>query len=179
MFIFLRFSLFIWERNRESTSRGKGRGEGRSRLPTKQGAQQWGSIPGPRDHHLNQRQLLNWLSYPGALKSICINVLCQHLGTPEEVVSLVAHWGSEEWGLWNKPMHIQASRKKKYLQWTEKRNHIVTSSSRQDHTETWWQFFNSASAYIYDRMQVTSLENKKSTLKKDIILFEHDWRTSF
>lgn len=57
----------------------------------------------------------------------------------------------------------------------KKRNHIVTSSFRQDHAEIWGQFSNSASAYIYYRMRPISSENKENTLKKeDIISVEDD-----
>jgi len=38
LLFFLRFYLFIWQRERESTSRENSRGRGRSRLPAKQGA---------------------------------------------------------------------------------------------------------------------------------------------
>ena len=34
----------------------------------------WGSIPGPWDHDLSQRQMLNWLSYPGVPLSVCLRV---------------------------------------------------------------------------------------------------------
>uniref|UniRef100_A0A8C0KR81 ADP ribosylation factor 1 n=1 Tax=Canis lupus dingo TaxID=286419 RepID=A0A8C0KR81_CANLU len=37
--------------------RGRDIGRGRSRLPT--GSPMWGSIPGPRDHNLSQRQTVN------------------------------------------------------------------------------------------------------------------------
>ena len=47
----LRFYSFIHERHRERV-----RDIGRSRLPA--GSPTWDSIPGPRDHDLNQRQTL-------------------------------------------------------------------------------------------------------------------------
>ena len=55
--------IYLTERERESasTSRGSCRQRGRSRLLTQQG-----SIPGPWDHDLSQRQTLNQLSYPRA-----------------------------------------------------------------------------------------------------------------
>lgn len=37
---------------------------------------------------------------------------------PQKFLSLLL---AEEQGLWNKPTHTQASRRKKYLQWTEKK----------------------------------------------------------
>ena len=46
--------LFIHERHRE---RGRDTGRGRSRLPA--GSPMWDSIPGPQDHDLYQRQMLN------------------------------------------------------------------------------------------------------------------------
>ena len=39
----------------------------RSRLPCWTGSPMWSSILGPWDHDLSQRQMLNWLSRPGAL----------------------------------------------------------------------------------------------------------------
>ena len=51
---FLRFYLFIHERH---TERGRDIGRGRSRLPV--GSLMQGSIPGPWDHDLSQRQTLN------------------------------------------------------------------------------------------------------------------------
>ena len=51
---FLRFYLFIHERPREK-SRDTGRG--RSRLHA--GSPMWDSIPGPHDHDLSHRQMLN------------------------------------------------------------------------------------------------------------------------
>ena len=52
--IFKRFYLFIHERH---TERGRDTGRGRSRLPV--GSPMWDSIPGPQDHDLSQRQMLN------------------------------------------------------------------------------------------------------------------------
>ena len=54
LFFFLRFYLFIHERHPE---RGRDIGRGRSRLPT--GSPMRDSIPGPQDHDLSQRQMLN------------------------------------------------------------------------------------------------------------------------
>ena len=78
MFLFfLRFYLFIWEREWESTSRGTTRGRWKSSLLTEQGAWRptWGSIPGPWDHDLSQSQMLNWLGHPGAPISMCFKLL--------------------------------------------------------------------------------------------------------
>ena len=78
--LFLRFYLSIYLRETElesmwgSDHEGAGRkGRGRSRLSAEQGAVQtlcWAgsptqdSIPGPRNHDLNRRQMLNWLNHP-------------------------------------------------------------------------------------------------------------------
>ena len=51
---FFTFYLFIHESHRE---RGRDISRGRSRLPV--GSLMWDSIPGPRDHSLNRRQMLN------------------------------------------------------------------------------------------------------------------------
>ena len=56
---FLRFYLFIHE--------GRDIGRGRSRLPV--GSPRRDSIPGPRDHYLSQRQMLNHWATPVPLKS--------------------------------------------------------------------------------------------------------------
>ena len=53
-FFFLRFYLFIHERYRES-----GRDIGRGRIRLAAGNPMWDSIPGPWDHDLGQRQMLN------------------------------------------------------------------------------------------------------------------------
>ena len=53
-FFSLRFYLFIHERHRE---RSRDPGRGRSRLPT--GSPMWDSIPGPQNHDLSPRQMLN------------------------------------------------------------------------------------------------------------------------
>ena len=59
---------FEREREREQEhEQGEVRGRGRSKLPTEQGTQCWGSIPGPWDRDLSQKQTLHWLSHPGAL----------------------------------------------------------------------------------------------------------------
>ena len=69
--LFLRFYLFDGE---ESTGRGtvgrghSGRGRGRSGLPAAQ-SRMWGSNPGPWDHDLSWRQMLNRLIHPGT--SVC------------------------------------------------------------------------------------------------------------
>ena len=60
LFFFLRFYLFIHERQREREAEGKGEaGSPQSREP------KVGPIPGSRNHHLSQRQTLNPLSHPG------------------------------------------------------------------------------------------------------------------
>ena len=61
--VFERFYLCIWQR--ESMSRGRGRG--RSRLPAGQGAQlRTGSQDPEIMTQAEWRQMLNWLSHPGA-----------------------------------------------------------------------------------------------------------------
>ena len=58
--------LFIWEGERKRESEGaKGEGEADSLLSKEPS---WGSILGPWDHDLSQKQTLNWLSHPGALQ---------------------------------------------------------------------------------------------------------------
>ena len=57
---FFFFLDFIYLREHEW---GKGpEGEGK-KTPHWAGSLMWGFIPGPRDHDLNQRQTLNWLSH--------------------------------------------------------------------------------------------------------------------
>ena len=63
--VFLRF-LFFYLRQREKAQAGReaeGEGEADSVLSREPNA---GSIPGPQDHDLSQRQTLNWLSHPDA-----------------------------------------------------------------------------------------------------------------
>ena len=59
-------------KKREITSRGKGQREKQTSCWA--GSLTWGSIPGPWDHDLSQRQMLNWLSYPGVPFSVCLRV---------------------------------------------------------------------------------------------------------
>ena len=54
LFVFLRFYLFTHERHRD---RGRNIGRGRSRLLV--GSPMWDSTPGPWDHNLSQRQMLD------------------------------------------------------------------------------------------------------------------------
>ena len=39
----------------------------------------WGSIPGPQDHDLSQRQMLNQLSYLGVPKQMCFYAILIYL----------------------------------------------------------------------------------------------------
>ena len=58
LYIFKRFHLFIHERHSErGRDIGRGRSRGRNRLPW--GSPMQNSIPGPRDHTLSHRQMLN------------------------------------------------------------------------------------------------------------------------
>ena len=58
-FFFLRFCLFIYLRERERAQAG-GAAEGEGEVdPPQAGNPTWGSIPGPQDHDLSQRQMLN------------------------------------------------------------------------------------------------------------------------
>ena len=52
--------------------REKGRDVGRGRSTLQAGSPMWDSIPGPQDHDLSRRQMLNQLSLPGAA---CFNIL--------------------------------------------------------------------------------------------------------
>ena len=70
-FFFLRFYLFIHERHRER-KRGRDTGKGKSRLPA--GSLMWDPIPGPRDHNLSWRQMLNhWATQGSPLCVFLIN----------------------------------------------------------------------------------------------------------
>ena len=51
--LFLRFFYFFMR----DIERGRDIGRGRSRLPA--GNLMWNLIPGPQDHNLNQKQMLN------------------------------------------------------------------------------------------------------------------------
>ena len=88
----LKFSLFFKDfiystEERESTTRGEGEEEASFLLS---GEPVWGSIPGPWDHDLSQRQKLNWLSHPGTLKfsSYAIPVKITIVGSEVIVISL-------------------------------------------------------------------------------------------
>ena len=73
-----RFYLFEREKKRERMHCGEARHRGREREREKQspcsaGSLMWGSIPGPWDHDLNRRQMLNPLSHvdtPTTLNSL-------------------------------------------------------------------------------------------------------------
>ena len=60
VFLFLKI-LFIYSRE---TIRGRDTGRGRSRFPVR--SLMWHLIPGPWDHDLSQRQILNHWGHPGA-----------------------------------------------------------------------------------------------------------------
>ena len=68
IFLYLLFFfkiLFIWEREREKMhKRGGGAEEDREADVLFSREPQGGSVPGPRDHDLSQRQKLNRLSHP-------------------------------------------------------------------------------------------------------------------
>ena len=53
LFFFLRFYLFIHERQRVAETQAEGE------AGSMQGARMWDPIPGPQDHALSQRQTLN------------------------------------------------------------------------------------------------------------------------
>ena len=61
LFFFLRFYLFIHERHRERDEEAQAEGEAGSM----QGVRRGNSIPGPQDHTLGRRQMLNhWATQP-------------------------------------------------------------------------------------------------------------------
>ena len=58
--------LFIHLREREHEWEWReGQRKGRSRLPAEGGSPTQGLVPGPQDHDLSQRQVLNKLSHQG------------------------------------------------------------------------------------------------------------------
>ena len=66
IFFFPSVSFFLFKisfMHKRHTERGRDIDRGRSRLPM--GSPMQDLIPGPRDHHLSQRQILNPLSHPG------------------------------------------------------------------------------------------------------------------
>ena len=64
-FCFLKDFIFLTQRARVRTQVGRaaGRGKGKGKLRWS-GSLMWGSILGPQDHDLSQRQMLNPLSHP-------------------------------------------------------------------------------------------------------------------
>ena len=75
-----RFYLFIWENERAWTWVGRvaeGEGEADSLLSKEP---MWGSIPGPWDHDLSQRQMLNLLELPRRPCNWCFPQLCRLWG---------------------------------------------------------------------------------------------------
>ena len=82
-FFFLRFYIFIHERHRER-SRYIGRGRNRLRI----GSPMQNSIPGPRDHNLSQRQMLNYWATQVPLS--WVGLMNESLGDP-------AFWFSFFW----------------------------------------------------------------------------------
>ena len=99
-FIFLKI-LFIYLRERDCTSGGKGKGRGIRRLSWVW-SPIWGSVSGPQDHNLRQRQTLSWL--PPRHPSFIVNFkiysillyymfLCNtHIHT--HMYSVVLKWGN-------------------------------------------------------------------------------------
>ena len=76
-FFFLKI-LFIWERASERASEHVcmreykwKEGQREKHMPCWAGSQNQGSIPGPWDYDLSQRQKLNQLSHPGAPVHVC------------------------------------------------------------------------------------------------------------
>ena len=59
--------LLIYLRERESTQRER-ETEEQKHTPCWARSLMWDSIPGPWDHDLSRRQMLNWLSHPSALR---------------------------------------------------------------------------------------------------------------
>ena len=53
--------IYLTEREREHKQEWQAEGEGKA------GSLTWDSIPGPWDHDLSQKQLLNWQSPSGTL----------------------------------------------------------------------------------------------------------------
>ena len=92
--IFLRRILFDWQREREracshvhaQVGRLAGRRRGRGRLPCWMGSPTWVLIPGPWDHYLSQRQMLNWLSHPGSPN---LNFLKTEMSFPSDLSQLL------------------------------------------------------------------------------------------
>ena len=80
LFIFKKM-LFIWEREREQAREHKqGQRERRKLTPCWTGT--WsptqGTVSGPWDHELAQRQMLNWLSHPGTLGQVYTLCFAHH-----------------------------------------------------------------------------------------------------
>ena len=65
LFTLLFLKDFIWER--ESTSKREGQREKEKQIPCWAGNGTLNSVPGPWDQDLGRRQMLTWLSQPGAL----------------------------------------------------------------------------------------------------------------
>ena len=68
IFIFLKI-LFLYLRERKSTSRSGKQMEREKQTPHWAGSSMWNSIPGPWDPNLSGRQMLNQLSHPGAQRN--------------------------------------------------------------------------------------------------------------
>ena len=75
-FVF-RFYLFIWKK--ESTSQRERPSERDKLSPHWAGRPMWGPIPGSWHHNPSWRQMLNWLSHPGALLPSLVSVCIVYL----------------------------------------------------------------------------------------------------
>ena len=73
--------LFIYLKERVSMSIGEGQRQ-REKIPHWAGSPMWDLIPGPQDHDLTWRQMLNQLSQPGAagllFLSVCLILTHSH-----------------------------------------------------------------------------------------------------
>ena len=69
VWFFFKDFIYLFMRNTERRHRERGRSTGRGRSRLHAGSPMWDWIPGPRDHDLNQRQMLNhW--------AILVSLLC-------------------------------------------------------------------------------------------------------
>ena len=71
----------------ENTSRGEGQRQRKKQTPYWTGCLIQGSVPGPWDHYLSQRQMLNWLSHPDTSE----NSVLKHITFPKIIIYINVH----------------------------------------------------------------------------------------
>ena len=76
--IFFFFNYFMYLFGGGEHEQGRGQREGEKQNTHWAGSPMWGWIPGPCDHDLSQRQIINWLSHPSTLQANILITFFKH-----------------------------------------------------------------------------------------------------